>query len=937
MALITDRRLEALCFLQIETPSFDLMNLYCFEDCKYKLLSAILIYWVMADTAIAQVTQDGTLSTNVTSENNRNFVVNGGKQAGNNLFHSFEQFSVPTNGSVFFNNSLTIQNIISRVTGSSTSSIDGLIQNNGAANLFLINPNGIVFGENAVLNLGGSFVATTAESLIFADGNEFSTQYPSSPPLLTISTPLGLQFGDNPGSIVNRSQLLIPNPSDPTGTSQINLGLAVQPEKTLALLGGDILIDGGALTAPMGNIELGSVGGNSFIHFNAIANGWDVGYQDVSEFRDLQLDNLAIVNATGEGGGAIALQGRQIKILNGSAVVSETFGATDGKPITLNASELVEINGSDPTGENLNLGFASLGIFLPVSSRLASNTFGAGKGGDISINTPKLLLLDGAQIEIQTLVNPANPPMATGNSGNILIKATELVQLQGKKPLLGVTDNASELLPIPANNTDLVDSVSLNRFIDIGRSSSIDAASASNGKSGNINIFTNRLTVLDGAVIENVPFGSGDGGDIVIEASESVTIAGNSQSDNDFGGIIASNTFDAGNAGNINLTTTQLSLQDGGGITTSTLTSGKGGSITLNASKIEILGISGNGKIPSGFGSETFGAGDAGNLSVNTEQLNIRDRGQITVRGTSFGSPGNLEINANSIQLDNRAVITAATESGSGGNIKLDIAENLTLGDNSQISAQARGNADGGNVDISANFIIARPLENSDILASAVRGDGGNINITTQGIFGLSENNSQPANSTNDLDASSDLGLSGTVAIQIPQFDPARGIFEVPPEVIDLNSLLQNSFCKLSDNSSYITTGRGGIPLVPDGNILGSNTWEDWRVMGDGETERWGDIETGRHRDGERWKPASDVAYKLRGKPTETATPQDARESLPRQIERRGDREIETIGGWLVNRQGKVVLTANPLVVTPRPPQFNRPNCNSIGIRNSND
>jgi filamentous hemagglutinin family protein len=134
----------------------------------------------------AQVTPDGTTSTTVNQDGN-NFTIEEGDRVGDNLFHSFNEFSVPTSGSAAFNNAGDIANIFSRVTGSSISSIDGLLSANGAANLFLINPNGIIFGENASLNLGGSFFASTADSLLFEGDTEFSAYNPQAPPLFSTS------------------------------------------------------------------------------------------------------------------------------------------------------------------------------------------------------------------------------------------------------------------------------------------------------------------------------------------------------------------------------------------------------------------------------------------------------------------------------------------------------------------------------------------------------------------------------------------------------------------------------------------------------------------------------------------------------------------------------------------------------------------------------
>ncbi len=220
------------------------------------LISGLLFLGV--SSAVAQVTSDGTTNTTIKLYGN-NFNILNGIQKGNNLFHSFKEFSIPTGSSAVFNNSNDIQNIINRVTGGSISNIDGLIKANGSANLFLINPAGIVFGENAQLKIGGSFFGSTAQSILFEDGFEFSAVNSQDKPLLTVSVPVGLQMGSNPGDILvnGNGQAIIDN-QDPRFLSPLirlpaQANLEVDSGKTLALIGGNVILKGSSLRANQGS------------------------------------------------------------------------------------------------------------------------------------------------------------------------------------------------------------------------------------------------------------------------------------------------------------------------------------------------------------------------------------------------------------------------------------------------------------------------------------------------------------------------------------------------------------------------------------------------------------------------------------------------------------------------------------------------------------
>ena len=554
----------------------------------------------------------------------------------------------------------------------------------------------------------------------------------------------------------------------------------------------------------------------------------------------------------------------------------------DGGKIQIEASDLLEINGSDITGTKLDSFLASVEIFLPFASQISSSTFGTGKGGNIIIIAQDLQLIDGGAIELQTF------PDGTGQGGNLSIIASGSIELKGIKPLLGVGENAANLI---------LPTIRLDTAIDLNQASEISTASVSGGSAGNIDIVANNISLKDGAIIGTSPFSSGDGGNINLTVSKSLQIVGTSPRTGSISSEIAANTFVDGNAGDINVITDELIIRDGGLLVSTTATTGNAGNINIDASSIEISGFRSRDQIPSLISTQTNSGGDGGNIFLNTDKLVISDRASLSVQGTGASVPGNVIVNANSVELNNFGSITATTEFQSGGNIKLEIEDNLILQENSLISAQALNEANGGNVDIDANFILAFPQQNNDILASAVFGDGGNITVNAEGIFGAVERSSRPPNLTNDIDASSEFGTSGTVELTFPLLNATNVLFKLPSNFVDVKYLFNNTFCKISQNSSFIATGRGGIPFQPEDEFLPEQTWSDWRMV-----EEAGEVEEGL---GEA-REAQEVAK--------------AEES----------QQIAMIQGWVIDPQGNVVLTDKPLVVAPRKPGLHTPGCNQV-------
>ena len=691
--------------------------------------------WLISESAIAQVTPDGSLSTTVDSAEAQ-FTINNGDRAGDNLFHSFQDFSVPNNGSANFNNAADIVNIFSRVTGGNISQIDGAIGANGSANLLLINPAGIVFGENATLNIGGSFLATTAESLLFPEG-EFNAADTQSQPLLTINRPIGLGFGSNPGSIINRSG----NLSDPADPPK---GLEVQPGKNLTLVGGEIWLDGGYLSAVGGKIELGSVAEATQVEF-VPTDGDVLQYETETNFGDIRLFNLSRINASGLGGGAIRLQGKNIILAGGSKISSNTFGDRPGENITIKATDSLQILGTTNLPNLFEPLEARFEIIVPLRSSITSISTGAGDAGDIAIDTRQLILENGGRITASTFLSSvSDDPIESGEGGSITIDA-ENVAVTG----------------VATVGEGGIDLFNLGRLgIEINGVSSIGTVSGNAAKAGNITIDTNKLTISNGAVITTNSFATGGGGNLVISATESIEVSGSSPS-GIVNSVIVSSSATTGASGDIRINTDRLTLQNEGQINARTGT-GRAGNIEIDLKNL---------LLDNGTLTAATQAGDRGNINViNSDTIFLRNGSNITTNATELSTGGDINLNSGAIAIDNSSNITAIAEAGQGGNIQI-YSQGLFLEPNAEITAASNLGIDGtiiiNDPDVDpASSIIELPTSTIDvesILAQDVckvenENIAGGSSFIVTGRGGLTPTSADPLNNLNVVNWTDESG-----------------------------------------------------------------------------------------------------------------------------------------------------------------------------------
>ncbi|MEL6927919.1 MAG: S-layer family protein [Cyanobacteria bacterium J06600_6] len=832
----------------------------------------------------------------------------GGAVRGKNLFHSFREFNVAAQNSAYFASPPGIDHIFTRITGTNPSQIEGTLGVDGSANLFLLNPHGVLFGTNSQLDLAGSLLVTTGDRYIFDNDFSFSATNPEIPPLLTLNLPVSIQFGSAPGEIVNRARR-VPEAHFQPDTNQlvssIPEGLRINQGQNLSFLGGEILIEGGYFNTEGSTIAIGAVGAGSTVQLSPDGQHWQLDYAEVDTFADLQFNQNSGIDGGQVGRTRIALTGKNISLGYDIAELEEYSSADffSLEPLTrldeLPTDQIV-ISAQNQEGAPTQIDIQAAQTFSIVDpgkkqQNLLVNSVGSGNGGQINV-TAEQIVLYGGSLESWSLSS------ATGNAGSINFMAEDMtVQYSGAGVNTDGRGNAGAInLDIAGDlkiqyggfGGEVFDSVD-DQEIRTNSLAEMDAKLVSNG--GEVKINAQNLEISSGGIGVNSysagnggkidlniaqnlkvisggfgadAFGEGNGGSIEIDAQNieliNAGMGANTRGGDGKGGDINLNAAtillengligaesgqdkldernaneekeselfrrDAGDGGNIFIEADKL-LIDNGNITTSTFGKGNAGDIQLQVNSLTASGTV-EGDLVTGINSSTDGAGQGGNISIYSDRINLADeaiiaanstaqgqagnieiylrdrllverQGTISVDGGTTGLPGEIIIQSQHLLLNSGGRISATTNQGTQGNIRLQ-GKSLLLEGESQIVTNAGKDATGGNIfiDLQHNLL---GLHHSKITASAEQGQGGNISITTRGLF--FDSNSQ-------INASSQFGIDGLISVDTLDVDPNADLIQLPNEPIDPNLYLSRG-CGTNRNNQFSSVGKGGLAENP--------------------------------------------------------------------------------------------------------------------------
>ncbi|NJL35458.1 MAG: filamentous hemagglutinin N-terminal domain-containing protein [Leptolyngbyaceae cyanobacterium SM1_4_3] len=709
-------------------------------------------------TALAQITPDDTLGaegsrvrSNATVQGEPADLIEGGAVRNANLFHSFQEFNVEEQQRVYFDNPAGIDNIFSRVTGGNPSNILGTLGVDGAANLFLLNPNGILFGANASLDVQGSFLATTGNGFLFENNEVFSATSPEAP-LLAVSVPLGVQYGANP----------------PGAITVQGSALRVNEAQSLILAGGEVLLEDASLAVALlqngqvvglregGRIDIGAVAGVGTLELSETNNLLSLRFPEDLARADVRLTDTTTLDVRANNGGDIAIAAQNIDILEGSSLLAGIFGGLEfpgsqAGDIRLDATNAIRIDqrsllnnvvGSDTVGAGGTVEITTDTLQVSNGAQLSASTFGRGDAGNVIIDAR-----DRVSFNNGSAFSSVESLEAVGTGGNVEI-TTGTLRVSNGAGLVTRTFGQGNAGNVIINARD-------RAVFDGGSAFTNVASSEAIGTGGNVEITTGSLRVSNRAALNAITFGQGNAGNIIINARNRVTFDGGSAVSNVGVGAV-------GTGGNVEITTGSLRVSSGAALSASTVARGDAGNIIINVrdrvsfdggsarSVVEsgAIGTGGRVEVTTGtlevsngaaLNATTRGQGDAGDVVINARDRVSFDFGSAvsSVGSEAVGTGGTVEITTGTLQVNNETLLSASTRGqGDAGDIIINARDRVSFDGGSILSASTFGEGNAGDIIINARDRVS--FDNLSDASTEVRSDaigtGGDIVITTRAL-----------------------------------------------------------------------------------------------------------------------------------------------------------------------------------------------------------
>ncbi len=657
-----------------------------------------------------------------------------GTQVGGNLFHSFSTLNVNAGESLTFTSGFAgvTDNVISRVTGSTSTLIDGPVFSAiPDSSLWLINPNGLVFGEGAFVDVQGGFHASTADYLLLDDGGRFGTDLSlSGNTTLTMGNPAAFGFlTDAPASIeINRTGLFVPY------------------GETLELVGGDLRVESGFIGADGGTLAMAAVASVGEVALTE--DGFEVG--EGRAMGDIHLFE-STASASGEGGGAVFIRGGQFVMEQGSRLDAETWGFADGQGIDLEVDDLVVSASSGISTATYGPGAggdieirATGSITVQGGSAIDARVNWEGDAGDLTLIAGESILIDGFNEFGDTSI-VGGPTFGPGNGSDMLFEAP-VVTVSNGAFIWGSARDAGSSGDITINATESVNLVGTD---DNGFSGGIFANTNTSGDASDVTINTHDFNMLDAAYVVIRTRGAGKGGDFVVNAQGDATFAGT--------GVLNDPSFlwtgsgGPGESGDVTINARNMYVRDGAQIGTFAPGPRDAGAIDLNIEEQMVI----EGSAWDDFGTfyparldATGRDGDAGAITVSARDIFIGADGHITTESFGNGTSGDITLEATDLfQMgggDELAFVFAESFSNPlgrrlGGDVRI-TAQNIDIRKNSVVTTAGEGGTVAGDIDIHAVDQLVIAGESAwDIFVNSEGafnpGTSGDINLSGQDVY----------------------------------------------------------------------------------------------------------------------------------------------------------------------------------------------------------